>query len=229
MNNKILLVEDDINLGTILKEYLNVKGFVVTHAKDGLEGSLLFACNQYDLCILDVMMPKKDGFTLAKELKKHDEHMPIIFLTAKSILEDKIEGLKIGADDYITKPFSTEELLLRMHAILKRSGRSKFTGGYNQVYEIGKYKFDSFKRILIFGEKHRKLTSKENDLLQLLCLNKNMILERSTALQNIWKDDNYFNSRSMDVYITKLRNYLKNDSSIEIVNIHGQGFRLIAP
>lgn len=229
MGNKILLVEDDINLGTILKEYLDVKGFDVTHAKDGQEGGVLFTGAAYDMCILDVMMPQKDGFTLAKELRKIDDRIPIIFLTAKSMLEDKIEGLKIGADDYITKPFSTEELLLRINGILKRAGRQRTSEEMEPIYAIGKYQFDSRRRILSLGANHQRLTSKENDLLKLLCSNKNEALDRTTALLKIWKDDSYFNSRSMDVYITKLRNYLKSDSSIEIANIHGQGFRLIAP
>ena len=224
---KILLVEDDVNLGTILKEYLDVKDYSVIHCLNGVEGKAEFMSSKFDLCIFDIMMPKKDGFTLAKEVREIDEDTPIIFLTAKSMQNDKIEGFKIGADDYITKPFSTEELLLRVKAILKRvsvqNGSATVTN-----FNIGKYKYDFNKRELVYMHQVQKLTSKENELLKLLAIHKNNTLERTIALKAVWKDDNYFNSRSMDVYITKLRSYLKLDPDIEIANVHGEGFKLIA-
>ena len=228
MSNKssILLVEDDVNLGTILKEYLEVKNYNVTHVLNGSEGYNEYTNGSFDLCILDVMMPKKDGFTLAKEIRHYDDQTPIIFLTAKSMHDDKIEGFEIGADDYIAKPFSTEELLMRINAVLKRtSNKEKKISRIN--FKIGNYEFDSEKRTLVFENIEQKLTSKENELLKLLVINKNDTLKRSDALMKIWNDDNYFNSRSMDVYITKLRGYLKYDQSIEIINVHGQGFKLL--
>ena len=229
MKTKILLVEDDKNLGTILTDYLQVKGFDVTLAQDGNEGFSLFTSNKYDLCIFDVMMPKLDGFSLAEKVRKLDEEIPVIFLTAKSMPEDRITGLKIGADDYLTKPFQTEELLLRIGNILKRiRGKSKDREPLQTIFNLGKYRFDYNRRALIFKSEEKKLTAKEADLLRLLCLYKNETLERSKALVKIWNDDSYFNSRSMDVYISKLRGYLKNDPKIEIVNLHGTGFKLIA-
>ncbi|MCF8243095.1 MAG: response regulator transcription factor [Melioribacteraceae bacterium] len=228
MNKKILLVEDDINLGTLLKEFLEIKKFDVVHAVNGEEGSAEFGKDKYDLCILDIMMPKKDGFTLAKEIRATNENIPIIFLTAKSMQHDKLEGFKIGADDYVTKPFSTEELFFRINAILKRIGKSEGKEKTNSSkFVIGKYTFDYMKRELKFEKESQKLTSKEAELLKLLCISENEVLERSHALKEIWSDDNYFSSRSMDVYIAKLRNYLKKDDSIEIVNVHGVGFKLI--
>jgi len=227
-NRNILLVEDDLNLGIILKEYLEVKGYVVTHCLNGEEGSRVFDGDKFDICILDVMMPKKDGFTLAKEIREKDEFTPIIFLTAKSMQKDKIEGFKLGADDYVTKPFSTEELLLRINAVLKRTNETGLKNEDAKEFSIGNYQFDSTRQLLLFKKDKQKLTSKENDLLKLLCIYNNNVLDRSLALKEIWRDDNYFNSRSMDVYITKLRNYLKKDKSVEIVNVHGQGFKLIS-
>ena len=226
---KILLAEDDLNLGTILKDFLIVKGFEVVHCLDGMAALAEFNINCCDFIILDVMMPKLDGFTFAKEIRKKNSFIPIIFLTAKSMLEDKIEGLKIGADNYITKPFSTEELLLRINAILKRveTQNGKLNKSSAAVYKIGKYIFDYNKRILLFKDNFQKLTSKEAELLRMLCLSKNQVLERSQALLNVWNDDTYFNARSMDVYIVKLRKYLKSDASVEIANVHGTGFKLI--
>lgn len=222
---KILLVEDDNNLGTILNEYLQVKGFDVTHCLNGEEGLKEFKTNEFDICLLDVMMPKLDGFSLAKEIKRASQ-TPIIFLTAKSMLNDKIEGFQIGADDYVTKPFSMEELMLRINAVLKRSSNPKPTTIQNE-YKLGTYTFYYTKRILKSKVIEQKLTSKETELLKLLCENKNGLLERSIALSRIWKVESYFTSRSMDVYITKLRNYLKDDSKIQIINVHGTGFKLI--
>jgi len=225
---KLLLVEDDINLGTILKEYLSVKGFEVELSFNGEDGLAIFKGNKYDICILDVMMPKLDGFSLAREIRKNDPHIPIIFLTAKNLAQDKIEGFKIGADDYITKPFNAEELLFRINAILKRIKPPANGGDANAgVFLLGKYIFDYNKRILSISGSDQKLTTKESELLKLLCINANNALERSFALKTIWNDDNYFTARSMDVYIAKLRSYFKEDDTIQIVNLHGSGFKLI--
>ena len=225
----ILLVEDDLNLGSILKEFLDIKGYKTTHCLDGLKGLSTFKKNNFHLCILDVMMPKLDGFSLAAEIRKMNKAVPIIFLTAKSMQADKIEGLKIGADDYITKPFSTEELFLRISVILKRTQISSIGNDIIEVneFQIGNYLFDYKSRLLIINKNEKRLTSKESELLKLLCENKNRLLERTTALKQIWNEDTYFTSRSMDVYIAKLRNYLKQDTSIKITNVHGFGFKLI--
>ncbi|NMB81106.1 MAG: response regulator transcription factor [Ignavibacteria bacterium] len=222
---KILLVEDDINLGTVLKEFLSVKGFEVLHSLNGDDALKIFKQNRFDICVLDVMMPKVDGFTLANNIKQISE-VPFIFVTAKSMLDDKIEGFKLGADDYITKPFSMEELILRINAVLKRISRENESAQKTE-YKIGNYFFNFDKRILTHNGKDLKLTSKEAELLKLLCQNKNDLVERSDALKKIWKDESYFTSRSMDVYITKLRAYLKSDPAIQIVNVHGSGFKLI--
>jgi len=223
---KILLVEDDSNLSTILSEYLSVKGFEVIQAFNGEEGLNTFIRNKFDFCLIDIMMPKMDGFTLAKKIRSINKKIPFLFLSAKSMLEDKLEGFKIGADDYITKPFSTEELISRIKAILIRTGIDLHKDDKSE-YVIGSYFFNYNKRVLSYKDFQQKLTQKEAELLRLLCQNENDLLERSTALTMIWKDDSYFNSRSMDVYITKLRNYLKLDSSIELLNIHGTGYKLI--
>ncbi len=225
---KVLLCEDDPNLGTLLKEYLNAKGFDAELATDGVEGAKMFKRSSYDFILLDVMMPLKDGFTLAKEIREEDKHTPILFLTAKSMKEDALEGFRSGGDDYITKPFSMEELLARMTAILRRTSALPDEGDETVQYTIGKYTFDYNKQKLSLGDSEIKLTTKENELLYLLCKNKNNIMERSYALKAIWGDDNYFNGRSMDVYIAKLRKHLKNDESVEILNIHGRGFKLLA-
>ncbi len=223
---KILFAEDDPNLGSILNDFLEVKGYEVTYCKDGDEVLSAFSKDTYDLCVLDVMMPKLDGFTAARELRKTDQNVPIIFLTAKSLQADKLEGLKIGADDYITKPFNSEELFLRIQNILKRTQGQIRREESRSIYSIGGYQFDFNRRLLTFKAKTQKLTSREASLLKLLCDNKNEILSRSKALKEIWKDDNYFTSRSMDVFITKLRSYLREDPRVEIVNIHGTGFKL---
>ena len=224
----ILLVEDDINLGTILSEFLVLKNFRVELCQNGDDGFDKFKNGEFDLCVLDVMMPKKDGFTLAKEIRQINKGIPIIFLTAKSLQNDKIEGLKLGADDYITKPFNTEELLLRINAIIKRYN---FTNGFttSSIYKVGKYTFDYKKRELKIKRSVQSLTFKEAELLKLLCENKNNVLRRDLALTKIWNEDTYFTSRSMDVYITKLRNFLKNDRAVVIENIHGVGFKLLVP
>jgi DNA-binding response OmpR family regulator len=223
----ILLVEDDDNLGSLLQEYLIAKGYETHWEQDGDKGLKAFLNGKYDLCVLDVMMPLKDGFTLAKEIRNADKQIPIIFLSAKSQKDDKIEGFQSGADDYITKPFSMDELLLRVQAVLRRTTGISVETDKKRHFEIGTLKFDYDKRVLVSPVDEKKLTSKEADLLKLLCENTNNVLERSVALNKIWKDDSYFNARSMDVYITKLRKYLKDDSSIEIVNMHGRGFKLL--
>lgn len=223
---KLLIVEDDENLGQILKEYLGIKGFDTSLARDGEEGLLVYQKTPFDLCILDIMMPRKDGFTLAREIRLLNKSIPIIFLTAKSMKEDTIEGFKIGADDYITKPFSMEELLLRIEAVLRRSAGT--TTETKSVYNFGAFTFHYDQQLLVFGDEKQKLTSKESELLRLLCQNINQTLDRSAALKYIWKDDSYFNARSMDVYVAKLRKHLKKDENIQILTIHGEGFKLVS-
>ena len=220
----ILVVEDDPNLGTLLSEYLRAKGHDATLAVNGQEGYDIFVKGSFDFLILDVMMPVKDGFSLAKDIRGIDKNVPILFLTAKSMKEDTLEGFSVGADDYMTKPFSMEELLARMNAILRRIG-SKHQA--KDEFDIGDFKFLYAKQKLVNGGEEQKLTTKENELLKLLCTNQNGILERNNALKAVWGDDNYFNGRSMDVYITKLRKYLRPDERIEIVNVHGKGFKLL--
>jgi DNA-binding response OmpR family regulator len=226
-NLKILIVEDDPNLGQILAEYLQIKGMDTELCKDGEEGLHTYQSRDFDLCILDIMMPKKDGFTLAQEIRSFDQKTPIIFLTAKSMKEDTIKGLKIGADDYMTKPFSMEELLLRIQAVMRRVGRSDDTASERSLWQIGKYKFDLNNQSLESNGEIKKLTTKETALLKILVQNKNRTLQRSIALKDVWGDDSYFNARSMDVYITKLRKLLKDDESIRILTIHGEGFKLL--
>ena len=226
-NLKILLCEDDENLGMLLREYLQAKGFEAVLCPDGEVGYREFQKAKFDICVLDVMMPKKDGFALAQDIRQQNAEMPIIFLTAKVLTEDILEGFTIGADDYITKPFSMEELVLRIEAILRRVKGKK--SRENTVYHIGRFTFETQKQLLTIGEKQTKLTTKENELLALLCAHSNEILQRDYALKTIWIDDNYFNARSMDVYITKLRKHLKDDDQIEIINIHGRGYKLITP
>ena len=227
IKKKILLVEDDLNLGSLLKDYLSLKGYIVTRCLNGEEGKNLFAEGSFDLLILDVMMPKLDGFTLAKHIRKTDKQTPIIFLTAKSMLEDRLKGLKIGGDDYITKPFSSEELLLRIYNIFKRTVATGKFSPEDEVFKLGSFVFDYKKRTLSNRKIKKQLTSKESELLKLLAQNKNEVVERSDALREIWRNESYFTARSMDVFITKLRSYLKPDTSVEIINVHGTGFKLI--
>ncbi len=226
---RVLLCEDDPNLGTLLKEYLIAKGFETDLATDGVEGLKAFRRSSFDFVILDVMMPLKDGFTVAKEIREDDKHTPILFLTAKSMKEDTLEGFKAGGDDYLTKPFSMEELMARMNAILRRTSALPDSAEEAVHFNVGRYDFDYNKQKLSLNSNEIKLTTKENELLYLLCKNKNGIMERGYALKAIWGDDNYFNGRSMDVYIAKLRKHLKEDSAVEIINIHGRGFKLLAP
>ncbi len=225
--NTILLAEDDQNLGGILKSYLEAKGYTTNLSVDGKEALENFKRGDFNFCILDVMMPVMDGFTLAKEIRKIDKHIPILFLTAKAMQEDKIAGFEVGADDYLTKPFSMEELLLRIRAILRRYNEANENKPENSIFEFGSYTFDYNRQILVFNGKDQKLTSKEAELLKLLCENLNNVLDRSVALNKIWYDDSYFNARSMDVYITKLRKYLKEDDSVNLINVHGVGFKLV--
>ena len=226
-NLKILLCEDDENLGMLLREYLQAKGYEAVLCPDGEAGYREFQKTKFDICVLDVMMPKKDGFSLAQDIRQQNAELPIIFLTAKTLKEDILEGFKIGADDYITKPFSMEELVMRIEAILRRVKGKKTRE--NTIYHIGRFTFDTQKQLLSIGDKQTKLTTKENELLALLCAHANEILQRDYALKTIWIDANYFNARSMDVYITKLRKHLKEDDQIEIINIHGRGYKLITP
>lgn len=223
---RILLAEDDQNLGSLLKEYLQAKNFEVDLLPDGEKAFRSFQKSFYDICILDVMMPLKDGFSVAADIRTINKDIPIIFLTAKSMKEDVLEGFKLGADDYITKPFSMEELLFRIEAILRRT-KPDFRQSNQVVYKLGSYTFDFQKQILQNENNNHKLTTKESELLKMLCDNANNILERNYALKTIWFDDSYFNARSMDVYITKLRKYLKDEPSVEILNVHGKGFKLV--
>lgn len=223
---KILLAEDDKNLGTVLKAYLDAKKYNTTLRVNGKEAFEEFQKEEYDFLILDVMMPVKDGFTMAREVREIDKTIPILFLTAKSLQEDKMEGFKIGADDYLSKPFSMEELLARIEAILRRTQSNKNIKN-KEFFTIGKFSFDVTRHILSADGESQKLTSKEAELLKMLCTSQNETLDRSVALKQIWHDDSYFNARSMDVYVTKLRKYLKSDPTIEILNVHGVGFKLI--
>jgi len=221
---KILLAEDDPNLGLLLNQFLRAKGFDTTLCPDGEVAYDTFVNGSFQFVILDVMMPKKDGFSVAKDIRGIDKEIPILFLTAKGMKEDKLKGFEIGADDYLTKPFSMEELLARVNAILKRSGVEEED---QNSFAIGGLTFDYSTRILKGSEDESKLTTKESELLKILCKNKGKEVGRNDMLKAVWGDDNYFNGRSMDVYITKLRKYLRTDSSIEIVNIHGKGFKLM--
>ncbi len=230
---KILLVEDDHNFGDVLKSYLEMHDYDITLASNGQEGLKTFKNESFDLCILDVMMPKMDGFSLAREIRNRDQNVPIIFLTAKNMKEDIVKGFKLGADDYVSKPFNSEELLVRIQAVLKRS-RVEISNQEDQnEYEFGNFHFDFPVRLLTYkpnGEEQHdkiKLSPKESELLKLFCKNKNKVLSRSQALKEIWGEDSYFTARSMDVFITKLRKHLKIDDTIEIVNIHGNGFQLL--
>jgi DNA-binding response OmpR family regulator len=227
-NKKILLVEDDINFGSILKEYLGLNDYSVTLAKNGIEGFEKFKKEKFDLCILDVMMPYKDGFTLAKEIREENNVVPIFFLTAKHLKEDVLKGFKVGADDYMTKPFDSEVLLAKIKAILNRKNIVE-----DPVFEAFEFNFSDFNfnsklRFLKHKDKPPiKLSPKESQLLRLLVLYINDLLPREVALNKIWRDDNYFTSRSMDVYIAKLRKFLSDDKKVQILNIHGEGFRLV--
>lgn len=225
---KLLLVEDDPNLGNLLAEYLRAKGYEVDLRTNGQQGRVAYDQGGYDLLILDVMMPLKDGFTLAKEIRQKDGATPIIFVTAKNMKQDTIQGFLSGADDYIAKPFVMEELLLRIGAVLRRANGAEPKAPEPEEYIIGDSSFEPRKQVLRTPAGERKLTTKESELLRLLCASRNEVLERSAALIAVWGNDSYFNGRSMDVYIAKLRKYLRDDPGVEIINVHGKGFRLIA-
>ena len=227
-NKKILLVEDDPNFGTVLKDYLMMNDYDVILAKNGMEGFEKFKKDDYDLCILDVMMPYKDGFTLAKEIREKNKEVPIIFLTAKAMKEDVLKGYKIGADDYLNKPFDSEVLLMKIKAIIQRKSKETVSDSKQFDFVFGNFHLNAKLRYLTYKDQEpNKLSPKENDLLRLLALHKNDLMPRELALTKIWRDDNYFTSRSMDVYIAKLRKYLSADDEVEIINIHGEGFRLV--
>lgn len=222
----ILLVEDDKNLRFVLTDFLGISGYKVENAEDGISGFELFKNGKFDLCLLDVMMPYKDGFTLAEEIRGINKNIPIIFLTAKTMQEDKIKGFKLGADDYITKPFSIEELSLRIEAIIRRTRQSLITTEQGSLYKIGKYTFNYGNQVLSGFGQERRLTKKEAEVLRLLCINQNKILRREIALKMIWGENDYFMGRSMDVYITKLRKFLEDDPDVNITNVHRTGFML---
>ena len=227
-NKKILVVEDDPNFGSILKDYLTLNEYDIVLAKNGIEGYEKFKKENFDLCILDVTMPYKDGFTLAKEIREKNDSVPILFLTAKNLKEDVLKGFKLGGDDYITKPFDSDVLLAKIKVFLNRNQKPVSTESTEFLFTIGQFAFNSKLRTLSFsGGEPIKLSPKESQLLRLLALHINDLLPRDVALNKIWRDDNYFTSRSMDVYIAKLRKYLKEDTQVEILNIHGEGFRLV--
>ena len=226
MSQAILLLEDDPNLGTVVQEHLQMNGFEVTLCVNGEAGLAEFTKDTFALCLVDVMMPKMDGFAFAREVRRRDTRTPLIFLTAKALKTDKIEGFQIGCDDYITKPFSVEELLLRIRAVLRRSGGGAPAEDTRTRFEIGTYLFDSVTRVLKISDREQRLTHKESELLRFLCLHLNQTLERNLALREIWGDESYFNARSMDVFISKLRKHLRDDDRVEISSIHGVGFKL---
>jgi two-component system OmpR family response regulator len=223
---RILLAEDDSNLGILLKNYLTAKNYETALYVNGILALEAFHNKSFDLCVLDIMMPEMDGLTLARHIRLESPEMPLIFLTAKNQQDDILEGFRSGADDYITKPFSMEELILRIEAILRRTSGASIAKK-EESYTIGHYSFDPLKQILKYKDQQTKLTTKESELLELLCRNENLILERNFALKAIWIDDNYFNARSMDVYISRLRKYLDKDPGVKIVNVHGRGYKLI--
>jgi two-component system OmpR family response regulator len=223
----ILLVEDEPNFGAVLRDYLNMNDYEVSWAKDGVEGWKMYRKTDYDLCILDIMMPKKDGFSLARDIRGRNPEQPIIFLTARSLRDDVLKGFQIGADDYITKPFDSEELLYRIKAILKRSQATEPPEPEPESFQLHQYHFDHNLRKLKGPEGEFRLSPKESDLLHLLCIKQNEVLSREEALLKLWGDDNYFNARSMDVFVSKLRKYFRPDPGIQIENIHSKGFRLV--
>ncbi|WP_212000059.1 response regulator transcription factor [Chitinophaga sp. HK235] len=224
---KILLAEDDTNLGMVLKNYLELNDYDVELCRDGILALAAFRREKFDICLLDIMMPNMDGFKLAEEIRDVDPDIPLFFLSAKTMKEDIIQGYKLGADDYISKPFDSELLLLKIKAILKRNQELNSKEEEQHEFQIGFYSFNSRLRTLAHNGETHTLSPKENELLHMLCEHKNDLLPRELALKKIWGSDTYFNGRSMDVYIAKLRKYLKEDSNIEIVNIHGNGFRLV--
>jgi DNA-binding response OmpR family regulator len=224
---RILLVEDDANLGLLLRESLGLHGFDVSLCRDGEEALRVFLDQTFDLCLIDVMLPKKDGFALGRDIRKLRSGVPFIFLTAKSLQEDRIEGFRIGGDDYVTKPFNLEELVLRVRAVLRRAQAGERDARERRKFSLGAYVFDYEMQTLRIRKRTRRLTTKEAELLRLLCLHANGLLERRLALQFVWGSDSIFNARSMDVFISRLRRYLGGDETVEIVNVHGRGYKLI--
>lgn len=220
----ILLAEDDRNLSKLLKNYLEAKGYKTSLYKDGQEALQGFLINPFDLCILDIMMPQKDGFSLAKEIRARNKEIPIIFLTAKSMHDDVIKGFKVGGDDFITKPFNMEELLARIEAVIRRT---KADNAERSIYSIGRFQFDASRQTLTINDNTQKLTSRETQLLQLLAQYKNRVLDRRIALKEIWHHESHYNARNMDVYISKIRKILKQDPSVKLLNVHGTGFKLL--
>jgi DNA-binding response OmpR family regulator len=227
MKRNILLLEDDANLGFVLQEHLESNGFGVTLRTNGEEGLAETGKKRFDLCLVDVMMPRKDGFTFTKEFRQKDKETPVIFLTAKALKEDRIQGFMIGGDDYVTKPFSMEELLLRIRAVLLRTTGQPGKEGEKTEIKLGRSLFDSTWQTLTVKSAKRTLTATESQLLQLLCDRKNSVVDRSEILKSVWGDDSYFNGRSLDVFISKLRKYLAPDKSVEIKNVHGKGYKLV--
>ena len=224
--HRVLLLEDDANLGAVLQEHLQMQGFTVTLCIDGVKGLEAFKADEFDICLVDIMMPRKDGFSFARDVRSVDSEIPLIFLTAKAMKEDKIQGFKIGCDDYVTKPFSIEELMLRIRAVMRRRGKPD-ESEMPTSFEIGSYTFDYPRQSLARNKEQRRLTPREADLLRLLCKSVNRTVRREDALKEIWDDDGYFAGRSMDVFISKLRKYLKDDPRVEILGIHGKGVRLV--
>ncbi len=224
MAKSILLVEDDPSLGFVIKDNLGIKGYNVTLCKDGEEGEQTFRQGEFDLCIFDVMLPRKDGFSLARSVREMNKHVPIIFLTAKAMTEDKLEGFRTGADDYVTKPFSLEELYFRIEVFLRRSHDKNADAAPS--FQIGEYEFDPSRLTIRRNGQERSLTQKEAEVLRYLCQNRERVLKREEILNKIWGNDDYFMGRSLDVFISKLRKYLKDDPAIQIANYHGVGFRL---
>ncbi len=227
MKRNILLLEDDANLGFVLQEHLESNGFAVTLRTNGEEGLAETSGRQFDLCLVDVMMPRKDGFTFTKEFREKDKETPVIFLTAKALKEDRIQGFMVGGDDYVTKPFSMEELLLRIKAVLRRTDGRQAKSSEQTEFQLGRSTFDSKWQRLTVTSTSRTLTATESQLLQLLCGKKNSVVERAEILKSVWGDDSYFNGRSLDVFISKLRKYLSADKSVEIINVHGKGYKLV--
>jgi len=227
MKRNILLLEDDANLGFVLQEHLESNGFVVTLRTNGEEGLVETRGKKFDLCLVDVMMPRKDGFTFTKELRQNDKETPVIFLTAKALKEDRIQGFMVGGDDYVTKPFSMEELLLRIRAVLRRTTGQARKAGERTEFKLGNSLFDSTWQTLTVKSSKRTLTATESQLLQLLCDRMNSVVDRSEILKSVWGDDSYFNGRSLDVFISRLRKYLAPDRSVEIMNVHGKGYKLV--
>lgn len=224
---RILLTEDDPNFGAVLRDYLELNNFDVTLCSNGAQGLSTSQKKEFDLCILDVMMPEMDGFSLAREIRKRTPQLPFIFLTAKTMKADVVEGYRLGADDYVTKPFDSDVLLYKIRAVLKRNEPAQQLEELPVEFTIGKFQFNSMIRSLKIGEKEYKLSPKESELLRMLCAHYEDVLPRSVALRTIWGEDSFFTARSMDVFVVKLRKYLKDDPAVEIVNIHGNGYRLI--